>query len=138
MRRTTLWMRFPLGAQNFATFPQRCGSRCADLEKSSRELVDPDDLVSLRVPAEELVQLRSDEEDDRRDVEVRGHDEEEQEVPRGGLVVREVLQVPGVEGRLDEPRDDDHGRTDARPTSTAVLDRSEARDDPDGEPEEDG
>src|SRR4051812_32578271 len=49
-RRTTLWMRFPLGAGTFEHFPHLVDGVCRDLrEEPARELVDAHDLVSLRV-----------------------------------------------------------------------------------------
>src|SRR5439155_405791 len=107
-------------------------------KQATCEMVDPHRLVALRVLPEELVELSANEEDDRRDVEVCRHDEQEQEVPGRRLVVGDALQEPGVDRRLEEPRDHDQRRADAGPAGAAVLDGREASDDADREAEEDG
>src|SRR5262245_25499549 len=112
-------MRFPLGARTFARFPQPCGHRrgksyalstdCAvgglllrrrgpaarrsrTLADSTHQFADREIALASGALAQELVQLRSHEEDDRRDVEVARDGDQEQEVARRGLVVGEALE----------------------------------------------
>src|SRR4051794_35535882 len=117
---------FALSA-NFRTISPWCGRRCGcrtaccrraesateDGRRRRDELAAADELgkrqvvLAARRLAQELVELGPDQEDDRRDVEVRGDDDQEEQVSRGALVIRNVLDESGVDGRLDEPGDHD-------------------------------
>src|SRR4051812_5289116 len=125
---------------NFYSLSTWLWTLCRDLgalDPAPREPVDPDRVAALRLVAEELVELGADEEDDGRDVEVRDDDHQQEQVAGRRLVTGEVLEEPGVDRRLDEPRNDDERRADARPAPPAVLDRRVARHDGDSQAEED-
>src|SRR5262249_36041814 len=110
---------------------------CRDLENATSQLRDADRLAPLGLCAQELVELRADEEDDRRDVEVRRDHDEHEQVSRRRLVVDDVFEEPGVHRGRHEPGDDDHSGADSRPALAAMLDGSEARDEADRDAEED-
>jgi len=79
---------FPARSGNFRAISPGVWTLCVDLEKSFRHVAQADRVLALRLLAQELVELRADQEDDRRDVEVRRDDDQQEQVPRRGQIGR--------------------------------------------------
>src|SRR2546423_1559286 len=109
----------------------RTPGRGTPLETSSEELVERA-LGLSGVLAQELVEFDRHEEDDRRDVEVRGHGEQDRQAADRGLEVREGPEVPAEDDRLDEPACYDEAGADARPALRTALLRPVAHEETEG------
>src|SRR6187431_1036706 len=86
--------------------------------------------------ARELVQLGADEEDRRRDEDVRREDEEDGQASRRALQVRDLCDPPAKERRGDDPCADDEERAAARPAELRLLGGREAEEKRHRRPEE--
>jgi hypothetical protein len=93
-------------------------------------------LSLARILAQELVELDPDEQDDRRNVEVRRHEEQHREAADRRLEIGNGVQPPAEGDCLDEPAGDDEARADARPALGAPLPRPVADEQPEREPDE--
>src|SRR5918996_5799040 len=111
-------------------------ARSLATDRRAEELEDADALALLGVHAQQLVELRADDEDRGRREHVRGEDEEDREAPDRGLEVGDGRDVEAEEERGDDPARDHEHRSRARPLRLRALGRRVTEEQADGKPEQ--